>query len=769
MNDYFRWSFRQFYLLYCWPSQFKSEMRAADELRWRQVQDNPHPHFLDEFRRWKPSFRYLQNLSYLLKLFPTTAGLVVGLCLVGGGITEALGFTFYWVSCGMSLSAVITLGPFFLAAFRREAAIGICGAGAAGLGIAVGVGFGVTGAFALGVACGLVIASLVVEDMVLDLGVETSVVGCVIIAIFVGATYVIILALASSSNLYQNIVSGLVFAVGFLLSYLRILSYPIDLTLAIASYQIGKSSPHAAKRAWRWSPISWNDMIWLPVPFAGKLLASLARIDREEGFHQIKLFARERALERRVAITAVAEIAVGDLEATTMDRLANIPERIEWTIHPPVELLNEFLLVLPRVHRMAQHAMQYITLSGAHRKRRALRAAVEEVGTLHNELSSQRGRFVPRLLHVSNQWRRILEEETRLFSSRGDDVSEIPNPFVFGNAIVETENNIFVGRRDIVRKIEASILNTAQAPTLLLHGARRMGKTSILNQLPRLMGADIVPVIIDCQNPAIVGSEAILLRYFTAKICDSLSRRRVEISLLKTDSDQPFAGFDDWLRNTDLALPTGMRVLLCLDEYERLQQTLDDGWGVKVLDELRHILQHHHRFILMFSGAHSFHELGPTWTDRFINARSVRVSFLEHDEVLLLLTQPIPDFDLTYAPGALDALIDATRGQPFLTQAVACELVDFLNERHRTQATCEDVEKAITRAIENATAFFNDVWSNSQQEGQQIMLAIAGDIVPPAGAAASRWLRENDVLNDDGKFAVPMMKMWVKQKAVQVR
>jgi hypothetical protein len=297
-----------------------------------------------------------------------------------------------------------------------------------------------------------------------------------------------------------------------------------------------------------------------------------------------------------------------------------------------------------------------------------------------------------------------------------------------------------------------------------------MGKTSILNQLPRLVGVDIVPVIIDCQNPAIVESEATLLRYFTGKVCDSLSRRRVEISLLaKTDSGEPFAVFDSWLRNTDVALPDGMRILLCLDEYERLQQTLDDGWGGKVLDELRHILQHHPRFILMFSGAHSFHELGPSWTDRFISARSVRVSFLQRDEVILLLTQPIPGFDLTYAAGALDALIDATCGQPFLTQAVACELVDFVNEHHRTQATCEDVEEAIARAIENATVYFNDVWSSAQQEGQEIMRVVARDGVPPDGFSDCRWLRENDVLNDDGRFAVPMMRMWVNQKERQLR
>ena len=52
----------------------------------------------------------------------------------------------------------------------------------------------------------------------------------------------------------------------------------------------------------------------------------------------------------------------------------------------------------------------------------------------------------------------------------------------------------------------------------------------------------------------------------------------------------------------------------------------------QMLDYLRHTLQHRPRIMLMFSGAHTFAELGPVWTDRFISARRLRVSFLKRDE-----------------------------------------------------------------------------------------------------------------------------------------
>jgi AAA+ ATPase superfamily predicted ATPase len=117
---------------------------------------------------------------------------------------------------------------------------------------------------------------------------------------------------------------------------------------------------------------------------------------------------------------------------------------------------------------------------------------------------------------------------------------------------------------------------------------------------------------------------------------------------------EPFAAFDAWLARVEQAMPPAMRALLCLDEYERLQRALDAGWGGDFLDALRHTLQHRPRVLLLFTGAHTFAELGPAWTDRFISARRVRVSFLQPDDVRPLLTKPIPEFDLTYAPGAVD-------------------------------------------------------------------------------------------------------------------
>jgi hypothetical protein len=230
----------------------------------------------------------------------------------------------------------------------------------------------------------------------------------------------------------------------------------------------------------------------------------------------------------------------------------------------------------------------------------------------------------------------------------------------------------------------------------------------------------------------------------------------------------PFAVFGEWLEATEEKLPSGMRILLCLDEYERLEAAREKGWGAQFLDWVRHAHQHHPKFAVMLTGSRTFEDLGPAWTDRFISARRIRVSFLTFEEILPLLTKPIPEFDLDYAPGAPEAIFAATNGQPFLTQAVAFTLVQLLNEEKRRRAELPDVDIAIERALDAANAYFTNVWLDADDAGQAMMLTLARGETPSDDRATRQRLRDMDVLTDTGIFAVPMVRMWTVRKASQI-
>ncbi|MBI4750611.1 MAG: hypothetical protein HY774_19170 [Acidobacteria bacterium] len=621
-------------------------------------------------------------------------------------------------------------------------------------GVASDVAFGLVGGLVFGLASNMAngVASDVASCVMFGaaVGVIVGVMDSVVFGVMVGVM--------------DGVITGVAVSVASILGYFRFITYPINAALSTTAYFKANRNPQTAFRAWRWCPISWNEVIWLPLPYLSDLLVLMTKQHREEGFRQIAFVAAERTLQRRAVLSALAEIAVSDLQAKTPQELASISETLKWTTNAPAELPKELTEALPQFDRIAQQVGQSIELRSQNRKRKALDQALSELQSLQKSLIVTRGKLVPRLLQVANEWQALIKASRQALQSDIEARGEIPNPFVFGTPVTESEYNVFTGRQDIVGHIEESLLNAANLPTLLLFGPRRMGKTSILNQLPRLLGPDFAPAMVDCQAPAVRESANALLRYISEAMSEALQRRRILIDPLSVEAlkSEPFGFFEKWLTNVEKALPEQMRVLLCLDEYERLQTALDAGWGADVLDLLRNTFQHRRRIAMMFTGAHRFAELGPAWTDRFISARNIRVSFLKPDEVVPLLTKPIPDFDMTYADGALEGIISATNGQPFLIQGIGFELVQFMNEGKRKQATIADVEEAISRTLSSGDAYFFNVWSDAGEDGQAILQAIATSSPVPNFPKAMRWLKDHDVLTTEGRFAVPIVERWVK-------
>jgi hypothetical protein len=802
MKAYIDWSLRQLYLAFFMPTQFTHEIGGLGN----DV----------------PEHRVGARFLYLLKMLPWIIILASLGNIICGYTCELKGVDFQWdaswfgVAGGLTLglissSAMIALGEASDLMFSESLTImsgligGILvgrgeliewswahGLGGIVLGTAIGGVNGLLVAFgenqkrgvrigvALGIASGLVFfaASTIAGNRS----------GGIIFGIVFGAAISFVLD-ASASILVNaiictifGVVSGLAISVTFgesagmatglavlltsLITSFRLITYPFDVIISAAAYLWGLRHPEAVRQAWRWCPVTWNEVIWVPLLFSRKLLAQLVQQDPEEGFKQIKFIAVQRKRQRRIAITALAEVAAKNLKSTSTLEIASVPTKLNWMIDVPGELNSDLMKVLSQFDHVAQHVEQFVTLNRNYLKCEALKRAVTEVQSLRDELLSKERSYATQLLEVLDEWRDILASENALIIAHAASTREILNPFIFGNPVAETDLNIFTGRQDIIKPIEASVLDTVQSPTLLLYGPRRMGKTSILNQLPRLLGPSFAPATIDCQFPAVTSDLTSLLYYISYSISTGLRKRRILVEPLARSEleSKTFAAFDEWLKEIELLMPKKMRVLLCIDEYERLQVTLDTGWGEAFLDALRHIIQHRPRLMLMFTGAHTFQDMGPQWTDHFISVRPVRVSFLKPEEVIALLTRPIPDFGLTYTSGALNEILQATNGQPFLTQAVAFELVQFMNEKHQREAKSDDVKEAVNRALVSGGAYFDSIWNDSREEGKAILRSIVKDESPPDYPTARTWLEKSDVISERGVFAVPMVHEWVKRK-----
>jgi uncharacterized protein len=825
MTHYIAWSIRQLYLLVFQPTAFRrqAEGEAADEpqLSYRQrlvflVKLFPFVLILAAFGNFiaghiyqslaKP---YMWMPSYLGVLLGIAAGGVFGASLrasatiagsICGGIVlgvvggVAVGFlSDVWIFLAIGVFAGPIVGTIIGLVFRKRRSrtqgpapvslLSAIGGLALGIGIFVpiangkvpidiynGLGVSLGAALGGGIVSGFASAAVFGLNGGSRFGFSLGVVFGFVGGIAFGITGTAIFGF----NL--GVAVAIAFLIGFPLalwtSYFRLINYPLNCMVATLSYYVARQSHHAAFRMWRFCPVIWDEVIWLPLPFLGKFLLLLFKQDRDFGLKQISFITTERSLQRHAVLRSVSELVLSDLNAASLTDLAATPERLRWTTEEPVCIDTGVVPILALFDRVAQHGKQYLSVHSVYRKNIALQSALKDVQSVRKSLIYNPSAIAPRFLQIAEYWSTIIDEEQKALAARATLTRNLINPFIIGEPVREDFNHAFTGRQEIVSKIEESMLGRLHTATLLLYGPRRMGKTSILEQLPRLLGPEFAPVFIDCQNPAVSSATSdlgVFLKHLSVKITEGLRRRHVVIEAL-TQSElerYPFSVFDEWLNNVESKLSVDMRVLLCLDEYERLQKILQTTWGNEFLDLLRHLIQHRPSFALMFCGAHTFAESGPAWTSRFINAKLLRVSFLSYEDVFPLLTKPIPEFDLLYEPGVVEALYKLTRGQPYLTQLVASELVEYLNEQQRKQAGLADLEIATSRALDWSEYFFN-IWFDAGEKGQAILCAIAMKEVPPNYIAAREWLEKHEVLNKDGTFAVPMVERWVRNRAAQV-
>ena len=760
MIEYLRWVRWQFYLLYCWPTRFGKEVDGDNTGDARMAG--------------------LKRLLYMLKLLPWMLLLsALGNLLIGFMMQRYAGsyrWGVAWSGVAVGVPIGVAVGVIFGVAFGVTFGVAL----AVALAVAFGVAFGVALGVALGVAVGVVFGIAVGGALGVALGVAGGVgYGAGFgfgVGVAVGVAFGAVVGVAG------GVAGGVSSALALVFMYYRVGNIPLDFCLAWLAQKAARSNAAAAYRWWRRCPVFWNEVIYLPLPNAGKLLALTAQCNREEGFKQIAFVAAERPLQRQVAVQALSEIALGDLEATSISRVATTSERLSWIGDTPLVLPEEFNQSLPVFERAAQQASQFLSVTSTYRKAGALRGGVDEVDRLEKMLGDLPGPAAPRLLRIAGRWRQVLQVEQAQLKQLAADRHETPNPFIFGTPLDEANASVFMGRRNVVDQIEASLLGVRQSPALLLYGPRRMGKSSILKQLPRLLGSDFACAWIDCQNPAVAGtgaSTSSFLHLLSAALTEGLLRRRITVVPLSLEAlaHEPFAAFDGWLTGVEKAMPAGMRALLCLDDYEWLQGAVGAGWGEDFLELLRQTLQPRHRFVLLFTGARKFAELGTAWADRFKGARRVRVRYLEPQNVHDLLTGPIPEFDLTYAPGAIEDIINATHCHPFLVQAVGFELVQYLNEKQLKEATSADVEVAISRVLESNGEYFAGIWSDAGPAGQVILRDSAQGVAGPQRAAdwrnrgavesvAWEWLREREFLEADSAITVPMLKRWVLANAL---
>ncbi|MEK7255897.1 MAG: ATP-binding protein [Bacteroidota bacterium] len=369
---------------------------------------------------------------------------------------------------------------------------------------------------------------------------------------------------------------------------------------------------------------------------------------------------------------------------------------------------------------------------------------------------------------VAAKWRDIIRQEIHRIEQAGG--LPLPNPFITGgrSPLVE-KGEPFVGRQDIIRQIETEVLREGAPGAILFLGNRRTGKTSTLENLRHFLPSSLKTVFFSFQDPRILTANLPDLCGFLAKRWGEACGRPV--AKMPADLGALTNQIEEWERHLEAQ---GSYLLVCFDEYERLSDRIADGTLRGLADAFRHWAQHFRRFVFLFAGSHEMAEIPSVdWTDYLINARTVRISYLEPEAALQLVTKPVPEFDLVYQPADLARQLTERMGrQPYLLQCTMFELVELLNnDGMRKTATAPDLDKAVERLFGSAEGYFTHFWKTELDDaGRKLLqqLAAEGRRISGDEGSALRKLVRREVLrqSSDGRweFCVPVVREWVAQQ-----
>ncbi|MBN3884859.1 MAG: AAA family ATPase [Nostoc sp.] len=634
-------------------------------------------------------------------------------------------------------------------------------------GMALGVALGVVSGVMLGVAAGIVVG--IAAGMAVGLVVDDK-------ALNFAGSMALVVGLVMTQSMVFGVTTDLAFGVGagmaFILSVLRVYFWLPELLWILTLFFV--SSYGKRVNCLRYLPPRFDELIILPLPFMAQMIVEAYRNNPASGRETIN-YLISSTNQQKVAAQAISGIAVDLLNrCQRLSDIVEIANQLAWIPSPPPKELGT---VLPQFLDISQNVRASEEATSPYRQYELLNIPIIALRQLEQSLAlTKNARVAVSFGNTAQGWLTILETAQRTLEEQAQQSKEIRQVYIAGNSLdPETAKNRFKGRIDIFREIESLTLSK-QPPVLLLYGGRRTGKTSALKYLPYRIGANIVPLLVDIQGVAAATTLKALAENLAKEIIEAARRLPRKVYLPNPDAsklaEDPFPALQTWLTEIERRNP-GKRFLLCLDEYERLSEVVEATSSRVPLNFIRNLLQHQHKWILLFSGSHELSELPAYWSDYLINTRALRMTYLQESEAHDLILKPVENFRDIYEPTAVDAIIQVTRCQPYLVQLVCYEVVELLNRdirRNRREAdtakvTAQDVKEIIPVVLERGAPYFQELWrSLADSDSSLLRRIIHGETPTQQDKGVIRKLTRKEILTPEGNaFQVPLVQKYIEQ------
>ena len=335
------------------------------------------------------------------------------------------------------------------------------------------------------------------------------------------------------------------------------------------------------------------------------------------------------------------------------------------------------------------------------------------------------------------------EEEVRV---AGLDLGT--SPYIVGSPIDRDE--MFFGRKDIIGKIRRQLSTTHRANVVLLEGNRRTGKTSILKHL-QAPGELPGWIVVNCslQGGEGHGSKAGLptsevfrlmardigwtahdagIQVWPPDLEPPASKKPFKVAFAKAldgafSGSRPFEVFELYIQAV-LEAAGPRRLLLMLDEFDKLQEGIDAGiTSPQVPENIRYLLHTYPGMSAVLSGSRRLKRLREEyWSALFGFGHRIPVSGLPLEDARLLVTRPV-EGRLTYVSEGIDRVVELCSRQPFLIQSLCNRIFERASLASQRMVTEGAVRSAAQEMVED-NEHFRTLWDYAETERRRFVLAL---------------------------------------------
>jgi len=361
-------------------------------------------------------------------------------------------------------------------------------------------------------------------------------------------------------------------------------------------------------------------------------------------------------------------------------------------------------------------------------------------------------------------------------------MAEIVNPYIAGAPV--TEKRMFFGREDIFQWIENSLAGQYADHILVVHGQRRVGKTSVLKQLGNRLPKRYIPVFFDLQGRTHTTLDRFLW-WLAREIVRALKQDRdIEIP---PPQKEAFTADPEFFENQFLASVRSSlgnnTLLLTFDEFDNLEESeVKEDLARPLVDHLRRLMgQPNLNFIFSIgSSGRKLENMQAAYTDFFKSALYKKISFLGEEQTHKLVTRPVEGI-IEYERAAVDRIYRITSGHPYFTQLTCHELFARCQRTEQRKIAVADVEAVLDDVVERGTVNLKFVWDEASDIEKWSLTALA-QLDKTDNRAVADYLRKNrvrfsesdltsgllrlrekDVLTPQNRFVIHLLRIWLQK------